>query len=188
MSKTNFKKFLAVALLGTMGLAGCSSEIQAKPNGYDGNLLTFSNNDEIYHNLVSLVEDAYRDGTPNWDYIRPAIAASMEKKKDLEAIIHPYVIRRAKSLIKSTKKPIVLDVPLLFPSGMDELCDATLLVVSSSEKQKARLEQEGRDASSLLKINASYPLEEAKEKADFIVENDAGIEELYRSLEALPFD
>ena len=63
MSKTNFKKFLAVALLGTMGLAGCSSEIQAKPNGYDGNLLTFSNNDEIYHNLVSLVEDAYRDGS-----------------------------------------------------------------------------------------------------------------------------
>ena len=63
MSKTNFKKFLAVALLGTMGLVGCSSEIQAKPTGYDGNLLTFSENDEIYHNLVSLVEDAYRDGS-----------------------------------------------------------------------------------------------------------------------------
>lgn len=135
-----------------------------------------------------LGEGSYRDGTPNWDYIRAAIAASMEKKKDLEAVIHPYVIRRAKSLIKSAKKPLVLDVPLLFPSGMDELCNATLLVVSSSEKQKARLEQEGRDASSLLKINASYPLEKTKEKADFIVENDAGIEELYHALEALPFD
>ena len=63
MLKTNFKKLLAVALLGTMGLAGCSNEVQAKPTGYDDNLLTFSENDNIYHNLVSLVEDAYRDGS-----------------------------------------------------------------------------------------------------------------------------
>ena len=61
MSKT--KSLLVVALLGTMGLAGCSSEVQAKPSGYDDNLLTFSNNDEVYHNLVSIVEDAYRDGS-----------------------------------------------------------------------------------------------------------------------------
>lgn len=56
------KRLLAVALLGVLGLSACSSEIQAKPTGYDDNLLTFSDNDEIYHNLVSIVEDAYRDG------------------------------------------------------------------------------------------------------------------------------
>ena len=60
MLKTN--RLLAVALLGVLGLSACSSEIQAKPTGYDDNLLTFSDNDEIYHNLVSIVEDAYRDG------------------------------------------------------------------------------------------------------------------------------
>lgn len=59
-----FNKVLAVALLGAMGLVGCSSEVQAKSANYDDKLLDYSNNDdEIYHNLVSIVEDAYRDGS-----------------------------------------------------------------------------------------------------------------------------
>ena len=56
-------KILAVALLSVVGLAACGSDVQAKPSDYDENLLTFENNDEIYHNLVSIVEDAYRDGS-----------------------------------------------------------------------------------------------------------------------------
>ena len=64
MSKINSKrKILAVALLSIVGLAACSSTVQAKPTDYDENLLTFENNDEIYHNLVSIVEDAYHDGS-----------------------------------------------------------------------------------------------------------------------------
>lgn len=64
MSKINSKrKILAVALLSIVGLAACSSTVQAKPSDYDENLLTFENNDEIYHNLVSIVEDAYHDGS-----------------------------------------------------------------------------------------------------------------------------
>ena len=59
-----FNKVLAVSLLGAMGLVGCSSEVQAKSANYDDKLLDYSNNDdEIYHNLVSIVEDAYRDGS-----------------------------------------------------------------------------------------------------------------------------
>ncbi len=57
------KRLLAVALLGAFGLSACSSEIQAKTTDYDKDLLTFSENDEIYHNLISIVEDAYRDGS-----------------------------------------------------------------------------------------------------------------------------
>lgn len=57
------KKILAVALLSVVGLVSCGSDIQAKPTDYDDNLLTFKNNDDIYHNLVSIVEDAYHDGS-----------------------------------------------------------------------------------------------------------------------------
>ena len=35
------KKLLAVALLSLLGLSACSSEVQAKPTGYDKDLLTF---------------------------------------------------------------------------------------------------------------------------------------------------
>ena len=63
MSRINFKKVLAVSLLATIGLTACDKDIQAKPTNYDDKLLAFSSDDDIYHNMVSLVEDAYRDGS-----------------------------------------------------------------------------------------------------------------------------
>ena len=63
MSKINFKKVLAVSLLAAIGLTACDQDIQAKPANYDDKLIAFSSDDDIYHNMVSLVEDAYRDGS-----------------------------------------------------------------------------------------------------------------------------
>ena len=64
MSNKGIKKVLAVALLSTMGLIACNNDIQAKPSNYEEQLITFTGeNDEVYNNLVSIIEDAYRDGT-----------------------------------------------------------------------------------------------------------------------------
>ena len=64
MSNKSVKKVLAVALLSTMGLIACSNEVQAKPSNYDEPLITFTEEgDEVYNNLVSIIDDAYRDGT-----------------------------------------------------------------------------------------------------------------------------
>lgn len=58
------KKILMVTLLSTMGLVACGGEVQAKPTNYNDPLISFSDSkDEIYHNLVSIIEDAYRDGS-----------------------------------------------------------------------------------------------------------------------------
>lgn len=61
----SLKKILAVALLSTIGLAACSSsEVQAKPSNYNDKLVAFTDNkDEIYHNLIKIIDDAYRDGS-----------------------------------------------------------------------------------------------------------------------------
>ena len=63
MLKTSLKKLGALTLLATLGLTGCSKEIHAKPTNYDDKLLTFSDNSEIYHNMVNIIQDAYRDGS-----------------------------------------------------------------------------------------------------------------------------
>ena len=65
MSNKSVKKVLAVALLSTMGLIACSKDVHAKPSNYDEPLITFTEegDDEVYNNLVSIIDDAYRDGT-----------------------------------------------------------------------------------------------------------------------------
>ena len=59
----NIKKFVAVALLSVIGLAACSKDVQAKPSDYDDSLITFKTDskDEIYHNLVSIIEIFIKD-------------------------------------------------------------------------------------------------------------------------------
>ena len=63
MSNKGIKKVLAVALLSTMGLIACSNEVQAKPSNYEEDLIAFTEGDEVYNNLVSIIQDAYREGT-----------------------------------------------------------------------------------------------------------------------------
>ena len=54
MSKiSNKRKILAVGLLSIVGLAACSSNVQAKPSDYDENLLTFLDNDQIYLKAIT---------------------------------------------------------------------------------------------------------------------------------------
>ena len=62
MLNKKFKGIVAVALLSCMGLIACDKEVQAKPSNYDDKLIAFTE-DDVYHNLMSIVEDAYRDGS-----------------------------------------------------------------------------------------------------------------------------
>lgn len=62
----------------------------------------------------------------------------------LESIIHPYVIAETKKMIQSSKNPfIILDVPLLFESKMDQLCDYTIYVYCEEKIRIQRLIERG---------------------------------------------
>ena len=57
-------KILALSLLSVIGLTACDSKVQAKPNNYNDTVVALTEQEEeIYHNLMSIIEDAYRDGT-----------------------------------------------------------------------------------------------------------------------------
>ena len=61
----------------------------------------------------------------------------------LEGIIHPLVQRRMleqmDTAVKNGAKVIILDVPLLFETGMDALCDETWSLYTDRETQIARV-------------------------------------------------
>ena len=64
MLNRKFKGLLAVALLSCVTLVGCTNDVTAKPSNYDSQIVEFSGDDgEVYHNIISIIDDAYRDGT-----------------------------------------------------------------------------------------------------------------------------
>ena len=59
-----------------------------------------------------------------------AIFASPDKRRDLEALLHPLVAEARAKFLKQMRaryqKAVILDVPLLFETGTDALCDVTI--------------------------------------------------------------
>ena len=87
-------------------------------------ILTETNEKEIDKNLLSR-----------------KIFGNIKYRKTLESIIHPKVKERRNIFIKSVERsPIVaLDVPLLYETGTDKICDDIFLVHTNEEIQKKRV-------------------------------------------------
>ena len=99
------------------------------------------------------------------------------QRKKLESLIHPEVkkvIRRSLRKLKKTSATVVLDVPLLFESGLHKLVDVTVVVVSTQEKQLYRAHKyyTMTKAEALRRIKAQMPLRKKIQCADFIIDNN----------------
>lgn len=106
-------------------------------------------------------------------------------RRELEAILHPRMRRTFERAIdraarKEDAPAVVLDAAILFEAGWHDLCDRVAFVAASSEVRLARLAgQRGWDAATLAaREQAQLTLETKRQRADFVVRNDAGPEEL----------
>lgn len=81
-----------------------------------------------------------QDGGIDRGLLRAKLAAEPSALAALEAIVHPLVAAdREVFLAEAVGDILVLDVPLLFETGVNALCDATLLVTAPPEVQRARV-------------------------------------------------
>ncbi|MBS5588889.1 MAG: dephospho-CoA kinase [[Clostridium] spiroforme] len=110
-------------------------------------------------------------------------------KADLEKIIHPYVISRIKEIIEDNRdlKYIFLDIPLLYESKLEYLCNKVIVVYLNLEDELKRLmKRDGIDEEYAKLIIANQMcIEEKKEKADIILDNSGSLENLYAQIEEL---
>lgn len=126
-------------------------------------------------------------GTVDRARIGEIVFADPEQLSWLEAQIHPLVGGRIGAWLSSLPadtKVAVVEVPLLFESGMEGVFDTTVAVVAAEEVRRARAEARGhalvgeREARQLAQ-------EEKAARADHTIENDGSVEELGRALSAL---
>ena len=154
--------------------------------------------DAVVHDLLEserlrdrLVERWGPEVAPEGRIDRPRVGRIVFADPDqltwLEAQVHPLVAERTAAWLASLPagtEIAVVEVPLLFESGRDEVFDTTVAVVATEELRRDRAAARGH---ALVDEREARQLSqrEKSERADHVVENDGSIEDLERALSAL---
>jgi dephospho-CoA kinase len=109
-------------------------------------------------------------------------------RKKLNAIVHPAVRwLMVKSVVWEWlvrgSKVVILDIPLLFESGLDMFCGISVMVATEPEIQLRRLlERDARlgEEDARGRITSQWPVQDKKKLADIVIENDSSKEDLER--------
>ena len=165
----------------------------------------FFNADQAAHTLVQLPEVKQeiraefgagvfsRNGDLNRDKLRAIIFNDATKKRALEQILHPRIRRQWSAEAKRHRNSpdfFFADIPLLYETGGESLCDLVVVVASSYKVQLARLAERMSLKNTEVEqmIKSQMPLEEKIARADHVVWNDgsrAALMEQARFLAAL---
>ena len=152
-------------------------------------VVTFFDADEAAHALLSRPEvqkQIRREfgaqvflsaGDLNRTMLRAIVFADATKKRALEQILHPRIRRQWRTKAKghrNSPKFFFADIPLLYETGGESLCDQVVVVACSQRVQLARLRKRMsvRTAEAKQMINSQMPLGEKIKRADHVVWND----------------
>jgi len=134
---------------------------------------------------------AIEDGRVNRKRLGEAISGEPEALARLEAIVHPLVRRKQRDFILAHAdlgtNLVVLDIPLLFESGADQLVDAVIVVSAPEAIQRERLA--GRPGLIPARIDdllsRQMPDAEKRARADFVVDSSGPVADTRAQLDAI---
>jgi dephospho-CoA kinase len=174
-----------VGLTGGIG-AGKSEALRALERLGAATLST----DAVTHELLAtdevrdlLVAELGPEVAPGGQIDRGAVAervfADEDKRKFLESVIWPRVGQQVAEFRENAEDlpAAVVEVPLLFESGMENVFDKTVVVIADEDVRAERAAARGHQ---LVEARAARQLtqDEKAEKADFVVRNDGTVDEL----------
>jgi dephospho-CoA kinase len=116
-------------------------------------------------------------GDLNRAALRAIVFADADKKSALEQILHPRIREQWSTLADTSRKSgdfFLADIPLLYETGGETLCDRVVVVACSRATQMKRLL--GRTALDRAEaeqiIKSQMPLEEKIRRADHVIWNN----------------
>jgi dephospho-CoA kinase len=132
-------------------------------------------------------EDVAPEGSVDRTRIGQVVFADPDQLAWLESQVHPLVGERIGGFLASLPEGTeiaVVEVPLLFESGMEGVFDTSVAVVTSDEVRRARAEARGH---ALVGEREARQLDQGEkaERAEHVIQNDGTPEDLERALSAL---
>jgi dephospho-CoA kinase len=141
----------------------------------------------VYGELLRLLPGAESSDGLNRKKIAEIVFKDAAKRKALEAIVHPYVMDRiSEEIAEAEEQTVVLEVPLLFESGLDRICNKTVTVDAPAGEILERLREKGYTEEQILDRQAAqWPAEEKKKRADFVINNAGSLTQTKREVEKI---
>lgn len=129
-------------------------------------------------------------GHLNRSALRAIVFAEPEKKRALEQILHPRIREQwstAANHSRQTGELFLADIPLLYETNGEILCDAVVVVACSQSLQQERLMNRARLplAEATAMISAQMPLAQKIARADHLVWNNGPVAGLAAQAEML---
>ena len=122
------------------------------------------------------------DGKIEREKLREKAFKNRELLQELNKIIHPQVMEYFKRKKEENSKDeiLIFDIPLLYETKMEYLCDKIIVVGVDVQKQIRRVVARDGSSEELAKkiIFNQMPLDEKIKKADIVIMNDGTLDEL----------
>ena len=160
--------------------------------------------DLIAHRIMEIGQNGYKavvdyfgtdilndDQTINRRKLGGIVFNDKAKLKKLNELTHPLVHQEIKQQMAryraNQEKLVVIDVPLLFESGFESLCNGVLVISITPELQIERLRKRNAftKKEAIARINNKIQLSEKEKRATYVVANTGTIDDLEKKLSDL---
>lgn len=129
------------------------------------------------------------DGTLKRKELGSFVFADEERKKQLNQIVHPHLLKRLKHEIEEAKnsgnKVIVVDAALIYETGLEKIFDKVIVVNSGIEHRMERIRQRDHlaDSEIMHRIQSQMPVDEKVRRADVVIHNNGTLHMLREEAE-----
>ncbi|CUT01834.1 dephospho-CoA kinase [Candidatus Chrysopegis kryptomonas] len=155
------------------------------------NLMT--NDENLKRKIIKIFgNEAYIGGKLNRKFIADVIFTDEKKKKELESVVHPAVIKEILSEFKKLAKNksvnfVIVEAALIFESGFDNELDYVIVVDADEETKIKRVMERDRCSREevLKRMRSQMDVRKKRELADILLQNDGDIEELRNKVKFL---
>jgi dephospho-CoA kinase len=129
------------------------------------------------------------NGALDRDRLADVVFGDDRARADLNSITHPrvraWMAERMQAAAAAEAPAVVLDIPLLFESGLTAGLDDIVVVWTPVETQVARAVGRGlREEDVRARLNAQMPLDEKRELATVVIDNSASQDDTRAQVEA----
>lgn len=182
---------LVIGITGGISSGKSTASNYIKDKGYkiiDADIISrqiMEYNKEGYIRVKKAFPEAFVGDVLDRKLLASIIFNDYHKREVLNNIMHPIIKEKIIEEINKSEGIVFLDVPLLFETHFDDLCDVTILISVDKETQIKRLM--ARDnierEYAVKKIDSQMSLEEKAKKADYVIYNNQSIDILKNNID-----